>query len=205
MIHNSASLQADFRYLFAAEVDALKELARSLPGKNPRIINIGAGSGTSGLAFMESRHDVFLTTIDIQDEDSPFGCLYAERQVIEAAGYGNVPGMLKRYTQIHQDSKIVGKEFQEAGFKVSMVFVDGLHSYSGAKGDILNWLPNIKPGGIMAVHDFEKKKVYQRTDLPTKVPHPLPWPGVDRAVRKFLCGKYEIVLHVDTLIAFRVK
>lgn len=199
----SEELQQAFGYLFPAEVQALKQLAQSLP-PNPRIINIGAGSGTSGLAFMESRHDIFLTTIDIQLEDSPLGCLEAEARVIEEAGYGNVPGMLKRYTQIHGDSKIVGLEFY--GFKkVDMVFIDGDHTYNGCKGDILSWLPNIKPGGIMAVHDFEKEKRWAAGNLPDKVPHPLPWRGVDRAVRHYLCGKYEIALYMDTLIAFVIK
>ena len=200
----SEGLQASFRYLFVSELAALKQLAQSLPERNPRIINIGAGSGTSGLAFMESRPDIFLTTIDIQDEDSPFGCLEAERRVIDEAGYGNIPGMIKRHLQIHADSKVVGKEFQEAGFrKASLVFIDGDHSYNGCKGDILAWLPNIKPGGIMAVHDFNKKEVYKDGPI-ENAPHPLPWPGVDRAVRKFLCLRYEIILQVATLVAFRV-
>lgn len=171
---------------------------------NPRIINIGAGSGTSGLAFMESRHDIFLTTIDIQADDHPLGCLAAEKRVIDDAGYGNIAGMLKRYTQIHQDSKIVGVEFQEGNFKVDMVFVDGDHSYRGARGDIIAWLPNIKPGGIMAVHDYGKREVFKNGPI-EDAPHPHPWPGVDRVVRKFLCPFYEIILQVDTLIAFRIE
>lgn len=213
-MHTSESLQASFGYLFPGEVAALKQLAQSLP-PNPVVVNLGAGSGTSGLAFMESRPDLTLWTIDIQREDSPFGCLYAERQVIgeafpEVNLYSN-----KRFFQIEGDSKNVGLgwikddwSMGQDGFDknlVNMVFVDADHSYNGCKDDILAWLPNIKPGGIMAVHDFEKKKVYARGNLPDKVPHPLPWPGVDRAVRHYLCGKYEIVLHVDTLISLRIK
>lgn len=211
MSHTSESLQASFGYLFPAEVAALKQLAQSLP-PNPIVINIGAGSGTSGLAFMESRPDLYLYTIDVQKEDSPYGCLYAEKQVINQAGYiyhNTAMFPFNRGYQLHGDSKVVGSQwplwslyYNHIG--VDMVFVDADHSYRGAKGDILAWLPNIKPGGVMAVHDFEKKKVYARGNLPDKVPHPLPWPGVDRAVRHYLCGKYEIVLHIDTLISFRI-
>lgn len=208
MSPTSESLQAAFAYLFASEVAALKRLAQSLP-PNPVVVNLGAGSGTSGLAFMESRDDLRLMTIDIQEEDSPYGCLYAERRVIEEAGFN-----LGRYRQYCSDSKTLGVLWQkpksimlpgEHGGFADLVFIDADHSYNGCKGDILAWLPNIKPGGIMAVHDFEKKKVYARDNLPDKVPHPLPWPGVDRAVRHYLCGKYEIVMHVDTLIGFRVE
>lgn len=207
MSHNSESLQASFRYLFASEVAALKQLAQSLPA-NPVVINIGAGAGTSGLAFMESRPDLYLFTIDIQYEDSPFGCLVAEKKVLQAAGY-SFP-FDNRYFQIQDDSVNAGLTWQT--WKVGgvgaypladLVFIDGDHSYRGAKGDILAWLPNIKPGGIIAVHDFNKREVYK--DGPIEgAPHPLPWPGVDRAVRKFLCPRYKIILQVDTLIAFEI-
>lgn len=202
MPQTSEDLQAAFGYLFPDEVTALKQLARMLPSY-PIVVNIGSGSGTSSLALLEARPDLYLYCIDVQLEDSPFGCLAAERKVLEQAGFKSGD----RFTQVHADSKDVGIIWHDTSptINIDMVFVDGDHSYRGAKGDILAWLPNIKPGGIMAVHDYGKKEVYKRTDLPAKVPHPLPWPGVDRAVRKFLCPNYEIVLHVDTLIAFRIQ
>lgn len=198
-------LQAAFGYLFPDEVTALKQLARSLP-PNPAVVNIGSGAGTSSLAILEARPDLFLYCIDVQLDDSPFGCLAAEEKVLNEAGFNG------RYYQVWGDSKRVGvtwvEQFAQARKllpDIWLVLIDGDHSYSGCKGDILSWLPNVRPGGIMAVHDYGKKEVYKRTDLPAKVPHPLPWPGVDRAVRKFLCPKYEIVLHIDTLIAFRIR
>lgn len=201
MTTTADSLQAAFGYLFKSEVHALKQLAQSLPA-NPIVVNLGAGAGTSGLAFMESRPDLRLITIDIQYEDSPFGCIVAERTVIHNAGFAG-----DRYYYVVGDSTLAGMTWLDDYFyigKVDCVFVDGDHSYRGAKGDILAWLPNIKPGGIMAVHDFNKKEVYK--DGPIEgAPHPLPWPGVDRAVRKFLCPRYEIILQVDTLIAFEIK
>lgn len=198
----SSELQVAFGYLTEAELAALKQLAQMLPD-NPVVVNVGAGAGTSGLAFMESRPDLHLITIDIQYSDSPFGCLIAERRVLQNAGYG-----LNRYYQVQGDSVTIGQRWQEwhpvdGGKKpVDLCFIDADHSYRGAKGDILAWLPNVKSGGIMAVHDYDKKRVYASGQLSGKVMHPLPWPGVDRAVRKFLCPYFEIALHVDTLISF---
>lgn len=185
MAHTAHSVVDWTGYLYHAEVDALKELALSLPA-NPHVINIGAGNGTSGLAFMESRKDLHLYTIDIQLESSPFGCLEGEEMVMRDAGFWGDP----RHQQIHGDSKEVGHNWRTLGYPlVDMVFVDGGHQYHEATGDINIWLPLIKAGGIMAVHDFEKT---------AKI-----WPGVDRAVRELLVGKYEKVLQVETLIAFR--
>lgn len=185
--HTSYSVAKWTQYLFLDEVDALKALARALP-LLPHVVNIGAGNGTSGLAFMESRDDLHLYTIDIQLEASPFGCLQGEEAVFRSAGFWGQP----RHTQIHGDSKDVGKTWmKEYGIKLDMVFVDGGHQYHEAKGDIEIWLPLIKPGGVIAVHDYEKT---------VKV-----WHGVDKAVRELLVGKYEEILRVDTLIAFQVS
>ena len=200
MIHTAESLQAAFHYLFPDEVPALKQLAQSLPD-NPIVINIGAGAGTSGLTFIESRVDLHLVTIDIQDEGSPLGCLQAERDIFSER---DIP--IFRYTQICADSVVIGKEWLNTGkSQVDMVFVDGEHSYEGCKGDILAWLPNIKPGGIIAIHDYRKEDLFSSDeDFQPDKPHPKPWPGVSQAVNELLLDKYHLITKVDSLIAFRV-
>ncbi len=49
--------------------------------------------------------------------------------------------------------------------ELDLVFIDGDHSYEGARADIAAWTPKVKEGGILAGHDY-----YAR------------WPGVVRAV-----------------------
>lgn len=215
MAHTSVSLQQAFHYLWPDEVPALKALAQMLPA-DPIIVNIGAGAGTSGLAFAEARKDAKIYTVDIQRDSSPFGCLEAHENVLREAGF-DIDGYHTRFHSICQDSKIVGRTWnvpfgQAIESKlygigmplVDMVFIDGDHSYEGAKGDIEAWLPNILHNGILAVHDYDKASAYKREHNPAEVPHWKPWPGVDRAVREILLPKYETILIVDTLIAFRV-
>lgn len=187
MKHTSYSVAEWTGYLFMPEIDALKDLALMLP-LSPRVVNIGAGNGTSALALLESRPDLILYTIDIQLESSPYGCLAGEEAVLRSAGFWGDP----RYQQIHGDSKVIGQHWLEDGWggKIDMVFIDGGHLYHEAKGDIEIWRDLINPGGIMAVHDYEKKQ---------KV-----WPGVNKAVKELLVGQYEQVLFVETLIAFRM-
>ena len=183
-------------YLFHDEVNALQQLARSL-SPNPVVVNIGAGNGTSGLAFLQSRPDLFLWTIEKQRESSPFGCLEGEWAVFDKAGLWPC----ERYDFIHGDSQQAGVEWPHG--IVDAVFIDGDHSFEGCSGDIAAWLPHIKAGGLLIVHDYHKAERYQRAVV-GKAPHPKPWAGVDRAVDQLLLKTYPVVLHVDTLIAFKI-
>lgn len=203
----SESLRDSFKYLFRAELPFLKALVQSLPDK-PFVVNIGAGAGTSGLAIMESRPDVMLLTIDKTDLSSPFGCLEAERDVMKRAGYDHEWD--RRWFQLHANSADVpalwGNGFQRNDREyldflqtIDMVFVDGDHSYEGCKADILGWMPLIRAGGIMAIHDYLKSDLQPDPDGP----HPKNWPGVDQAVQELLIPHYPVIAHVDSLIAFR--
>lgn len=169
-------------YLSLEEIDELKRLAQLLP-ENPVVVNIGAGGGTSGLTLLESRPDLTLYTLDIQDESSPLGCLEGERNAVLESGV-NYTG---RWFQICGDSKDIGRNWQQG--QVDMVFVDGDHSYEGCVGDIQAWLPHIKPGGVMALHDYKKDD---------NKPHR----GVDCGVDDVLMGKYELIACIETLVSF---
>ena len=190
----SESVRSAFKYLFKAELEELKKLAKELP-PNPIVVNIGSGSGTSGLAFMESRPDIELITIDVTDGDSPFGCLSAERDVFAKAGY---PKTGQKHRQIHGDSKVVS--FTDVA---DMVFIDGDHSYEGCIGDIKVWLSRLRWGGVMAIHDYEKQKRFNDQFI-ADAPHFKAWPGVDTAVKEFaVWGKYDEFYVVDTLAVFK--
>lgn len=197
MLLTSEQLQKDFHYLYPSEVPALKSLVAQLPA-NPLVVNIGAGAGTSGLAILETRLDVYLVTIDIENNDSPLGSLYSERDVLKRAGYA-VEGSAN-WQQIHADSKLIGLTWPISGApEPNMVFIDGDHSYEGCKGDIEAWFPHLVPGGIMAIHDYGKQNIQPTPDGP----HPKSWPGVDSAVNELLIPNFEMILHVASLVAFR--
>lgn len=195
----SKDVRDSFKYLYPQELPALQVLVAQLP-LNPLVVNIGAGAGTSGLAILEARPDAWLLTIDIQDESSPLGCLEGERDVITRAGYGEMFGF--RWFQIRSDSKEVGRNWSFWSHNIdkqpNMVFIDGDHSYEGCKGDIEAWLPLIVDGGIIAVHDYRKHDLAPDPNGP----HPVPWPGVDQAVQELLIPKYEMAMHIASLVAF---
>ncbi len=57
---------------------------------------------------------------------------------------------------------------------LSFVFIDGDHAYEAVKLDISLWREKVKPGGILAGHDYTKE-----------------WPGVVRAVDEAFSGRIE--------------
>ena len=196
-MRTSSDVQQWLKYLFPEELEHLKELARALP-PSPVVINIGAGGGTSGLAFMEARPDMHLVTIDIQDESSPFGCLEAERQMFFEAGF---PLPTQQWRQLHGDSKSVP---WPSDALVDMVFIDGDHSYEGCRGDIFVWKPRIKPGGVLAIHDFAKFEVFRGKPI-EGAPHPQQWDGVDRAVAELVKhNNFHSWYTVKTLAVFHL-
>lgn len=54
-------------------------------------------------------------------------------------------------------------------YKISVLFIDGDHSYEGCKTDIDSWFPHMKKGGVMLFHDCDETS-----------------PGVLRAVSEFV-------------------
>lgn len=53
--------------------------------------------------------------------------------------------------------------------KLSLLFIDGDHSYVGCKADIDGWFPHMKEGGVMMFHDCDESS-----------------PGVMQAVAEFV-------------------
>lgn len=205
--HTPYSLSNWLHYLSVKEIDFLIKLTAQL-GIDPVVVNIGAGGGTSAMTFLYARPDLKVITIDIQNDVTPVGGLQNEREILEASGLD----YQYRYEAIHGDSKAVGMDWQHG--PVDMVFVDGDHTREGCAGDIIAWLPNLKPNGIIALHDFRKVRAYQDQHPDAELTSEFvrgvikPYPGVDDAVANLLMGndqRVKMIDIVDTLVAFRVE
>ena len=53
----------------------------------------------------------------------------------------------------------VGSTFDE---QIDLLFLDGDHSYEGCRADVLAWLPHLKPGGVVVMHDYGWAEGVQR-------------------------------------------
>lgn len=163
------------------EVFTLRVLAWSLP-ENPVIVNIGAGTGTSSLSFAESRKDARIYTVDIS-EGGPLGGMENERNAFN----DTKDDSLLFPIQVIGDSKIIGKKWKSG--PADLILIDGDHSYAGCLGDIEAWRDHVKPGGLLALHDYDR-------DV---------WPDVARAVDGGSLEGFDQILLVDTLIVFRKR
>lgn len=88
----------------------------------------------------------------------------------------------KRVEFILGDSYYVGRNFNQG--EVSVLFIDGDHSYEGCKRDIEGWYPKMKKDGVMLFHDCDESS-----------------PGVQQAVAEFVNNhtvkEYNIFKRVD--------
>lgn len=180
MKHNSTTVQAWLGYLRVPEMKALRQLAAELP-EGAVVCNVGAGGGTSGLVFMESPNNLQLTTVDRQKEASPYGCLAGEEVVFRSAGFWGD----SRHRQIHGDSTKVGLAWD--GDPIDLLFHDADHTYDKVKLDLEAWIPHVKPGGLIVLHDYEDGR----------------HPGVKPAADEVLVD-CERVLLIERMAAFRL-
>lgn len=165
-------------YLTHPEIDMLKRITRTLL-PNPLIVNIGAGAGTSTLAFLEARKDALIFSIDI---------LTNEREVTtnEHLRLAEIDLQdAQRVIRVWGDSKVVGQVWR---WQTDLVFVDGDHEQAGIVGDLQAWKGRVKYGGWLVFHDYGSPR----------------WPHVKETVDKDaeLCLWTER-LAVDTLFAVR--
>lgn len=82
-------------------------------------------------------------------------------------------GFGKRAVMLRGDSVAMADEVEDES--LTLVYVDGDHSYDGVFRDIRAWAPKLKKGGYMAFHDYLNYNY-----------------GVNQAVKDFCAGNFEI-------------
>lgn len=97
---------------------------------------------------------------------------------------GMTEGMRKTWMQFQKNTEYyrhiivphIGKSVDIAkSFKdqIDLLFIDGDHSYEGCRSDIESWLPHLKPGSLLIMHDYGwadgVQKVVQEFILPRKI------------------------------------
>jgi hypothetical protein len=152
------------------DFDDIYELAirRCSVRKPARFVEVGAYKGRSA-CFMAERlaecglHDVSFDVVDTFAGDDQVG--HGDLWPTFAANLESA-GVLSRLTVHRRPSAEAATAFADQS--LDFVFIDACHSYEAVSEDIRAWWPKMKPGGLMAGHDYTN------------------WPGVPQAVDEFV-------------------
>ena len=159
--HTSHELVDWQHYMTHAEVDAMQNLAGTLP-MDAVVVKIGAGAGTDTIAILEVTQDLVIFSVDILAGESP-ATTNEHLRLIEN-GYDQSGSVIR----IWGDSKVVGKRWP---ISIDWLHIDGDHSRSGIIGDLTAWFRHVKEDGIVSFHDYGDPK----------------WPAVEEVVDLYMC------------------
>jgi len=156
-----------------------------LPGRaSPlRFIEIGSYSGAS----------LVLTSLALARKGRPFQGISVEpavqpqfQQVLKMLE----PQVIHVKALSNQAAPRLREQFERDDNFPEFIFVDGDHSYSGVKQDILDYYPLLAPGGVMAFHDY-LPALTPENRAAVLFPHEGNEPGIRQACAELMEGKYR--------------
>lgn len=145
-----------------------------------RVVEIGSFRGKSCVLMLEGAKAAGNTSLHITcidpHEPTHFGSFTSDdntafEQTIAARNF------TARVTHLRMRSSEAMPHFQASNHNtpIDILWVDGDHSYEGAKQDFADWAPLVKPGGIVAAHDTYRDR----------------FPGVLRAWRETIEASHQ--------------
>jgi len=112
------------------------------------VVDIGAGSGTSTIAMLETREDLMVFSVD--RETNKDEAITNEHLRLQETGLDKTG----RVVRIWGDSKYVGLRFP---IQPDILFVDGDHRTAGVVADIETWHNAVVKGGLIFFHDYDSE------------------------------------------------
>ena len=133
---------ADSRqFLRREDVDLIVEMCEKL---DPRtIVDLGAGSGTTALAAFAgvSGQRVALTTVDAEESQLDWA-----RAAVANAGRAD------QWQALLSDSADASVGFDDNS--VDLLLIDTSHTYEQTSKELAAWLPKVRSGGGIWLHDY---------------------------------------------------
>jgi len=118
-----------------------------------RVLEIGSYRGESTQILLQTGFIESITCIDAWEngyDDDDAASYTAPMSRVEKQFDEHV-APYKNVTKIKGKSGDVVGQFEDGTF--DLIYIDGDHRYEGCKSDIINFLPKIKNGGVIAGHD----------------------------------------------------
>jgi hypothetical protein len=137
----------------------LAEALKSLKHPPYSVVEVGVYDGTCSRLLRKLLPSAKLYLIDPWEVDT----IYQESNGPRTIEESTINEAFKKVQNFFQDdplAHILKKTSKEASSLVpnglDLVFIDGNHDYEFVKEDIELWLPKLRPGGILAGHDYER-------------------------------------------------
>jgi predicted O-methyltransferase YrrM len=122
-----------------------------LVGTGGVIVEIGAEYGRSAAALCSgAAPSVTIISIDLFPTDHPVvgDLMAAYKSNLKSAGFAD------RTFVVKGNSRQIGRGWKLGG-RIDLLFIDGDHSYRGARADLQIWAKFVGCGGYLACHDCE--------------------------------------------------
>lgn len=166
------------------------ELYKSMVEKfsdNSHFVEIGSWKGKStaymAVEIANSNKKIQFDCVDTWHGSPEHGDVYKDNDNLYHLFLDNMSTLTDYYKPIRMRSDEAYKIYPDNS--LDFVFIDANHSYESVKEDIINWLPKVKTGGVLAGHDYT---IYH--------------PGVVRAVDE-LFDKSLIISKYDCWIYYK--
>lgn len=144
------------------------ELIEVIKAKKPATI-LEIGTATGGTLFFWSQFcpfDTHIISIDLPFGQFGAGYLPEKGKFLKSFAREKQRLDLIQGNSHHQEIKNQLKELLQ-GKKIDFLFIDGDHSYEGAKQDFLDYKDLVSPGGIIAFHDIKDNKQDKYCQVPS--------------------------------------
>lgn len=182
--------------------EELRALYRAvLSAKGPGdVAEIGSWKGRSTIVIANALRDAGIEDARIwaidhhvgSDEDRHRVVLEKEGSTLDAFRENLAhAGVARRVEPLVMSSKEAAVDLGRRGVSLRLVFIDGAHDEESVRADIRAFVPLLRSGGVIALHDCDIENAN--------------FPGVWNAYRTELEPDVDLVEHADSLLVVRLK
>jgi len=135
-------LAAEKTLLEQEDVDLIIEMCQALPD-GATVVELGAGVGTTAVAVFCGCPDkrLYFTSVDYDNTSLAHTC-----EEVTALG------RFAEWESVLQGTAPAARFFTETS--IDFLLLDASHSYEGFEEELRLWLPKIKAGGLVWIHDY---------------------------------------------------